>query len=136
VSVLAYHTTSTRAARAIAAHGFRVPQRSSHSATDAPGMGGSFFRTVFVTKKMPSARAQDYYGPALITVRLSGKYIPWQPRPGEGFIDAMRRHIRLAKRLGVAGVDTGRDDYGIMVVDPRAIRVVAIQPAKFSRGLD
>ncbi len=50
MSVLAYHTTSTRAARLIAAHGFRVPQRSSHSATDAPGMGGAFFRTVFVTQ--------------------------------------------------------------------------------------
>jgi hypothetical protein len=134
--VLAYHTTSTRAARLIAQQGFRVPQRSSHSATDAPGMGGTFFRTIFVTKKMPSTRAREVYssmpyGPALITVRLSGKYIPFQLRPGELFVDGMQRHIRTAKRLGVAGVDMGRDDYGIMVVDPRAIRIVSIDPHRF-----
>jgi hypothetical protein len=131
MSVLAYHTTSARSARLIAQHGFRVPQRSSHSATDAPGMGGSFFRTVFVTRKKPSTRARDYYGTALITVRVDGALLHWQPRPGEGFVDAMRRHIRAAKRLRVAGVDTGRDDYGIMVVDPRAIRIVDIDLYRF-----
>ena len=134
--MLAYHTTSNRSAALIAKSGFRVPQRASHSATDAAGMGGSFFRAVFVTKKKPSPRASGAhaslpYGPALITVRLRGKYIPWQQRPDELFVDALYRHIRAAKRLSVAGIDTGRDDYGVLVVDPRAIQIVRVEYDKY-----
>ncbi len=132
MSVLAYHTTSPASARLIAAHGFRVPQRASHSATDAPGMGGAFFRTIFVTKKKPSKRAGDFYGAALITVEVRGPLIPWTQKPDEGFVDAMRRNIRRAKQLGARGVDTGRDDYGIMVVDPRAIQILRVEPHKFA----
>lgn len=135
MSVLAYHTTSPRFARLIAAGGFRVPARASHSRTDAPGMGGTFFRAVFVTPRKPTATRA--YGPALITLRLSGKLIPYQARPGEGMVAAMQRHIRMAKRLGAAGVDMspGWPDYGIMVVDPRAIRILKVQTRAFaSRG--
>lgn len=136
MSVLAYHTTSTQAARIIAQQGFRIPVRASHSRTDAAGMGGSFFRTVFVTRKKPSWRSHISmpYGPALITVRIDGSLLHWQRRPGKSFVDDMHYAIRTAKKLRVAGVDSGRDDYGLWIVDPRAIRIISVEPYKYARS--
>lgn len=93
-------------------------------------MGGLFFRAVFFQRKRPDWRFT--YGPALITARLHGKLIPYSARPGEGMVSAMQRSIRTARRVGAVGVDMGRDDYGIMIVDPRAIEIVRVSTRAYS----
>ena len=116
--LVAYHSTGAEQARSIMSRGFRIPRTAEESSTDAPY--GDFFPAIFF------ARSPDmFYGPALFEVMLEGKFTRLRPRRGESYAVALHRAIGEASRRGIDGVDSGRDDVGIAVVNPDAITMVA-----------
>jgi hypothetical protein len=116
MGLVAYHSTTRRLATAIARSGFRVPSELAHSRTDAAV--GDFFPAVFFAR-----RPDRLYGDALISVRLHGHLMRLRHHRGESMSEALHRSLEKAKIAGAIGVDSGRDDVGIAIIDPASIEI-------------